>query len=189
MSRMSINQTVGSPPIVISQLTGRAQPTITPILIGLLVFSIATFIILTVGGNLKIQKQKKTLASTVVYGSQLLSLKGEAQRYPWKDRIPRYSSISNIAHFCNKISLTIKNEGSMPIDTAVYKQPIAFNLNVRGKLEDFGGLPGVELLDVKPANTKLELSLRDGQALLNHVHLDPGESLQLMFLGYFTGNL
>jgi hypothetical protein len=103
------------------------------------------------------KRQKKAFASTIIYGDQFLSLRGEAERDPWKDA---YDTVC--FRFHNKISLTMRNEGNMPIDTDVSDQPIAFNLDVRGKLEDFRGVPGVELLDVKPANPKLKLSTRDG---------------------------
>lgn len=175
---MSINQIVGSP---------------INIGVGLIIFSFVTTIIFIVVGNVKaqkqnkiIKKQKKTLASTIIYDNELLSLRGEAQRDPQKDNTgAKYGK----AHFCNKISLTIKNEGNMPVDTDPSEQPIAFKLDVRGKLESFGIVPGVELLDVKPANPKLDLSTRDGEVLLDHVHLDPGESLQLVFTGYFIVDL
>lgn len=130
------------------------------------------------------KRQKKALASTIMYDNQLLSLRGEAERDPWKDA---YDTVC--FRFHNKISLTIRNEGNMPIDTDVSDQPIAFNLDVRGKLEDFRSVPGVRLLDVKPANSKLELSTSDGQVKLNHVNLEPGESLLLAFSGYFAVGL
>jgi hypothetical protein len=129
-------------------------------------------------------RQKKALASTLTYDNQLLSLRGEAERDPWKDA---YDTVC--FRFHNKISLTMRNEGKMPIDTDVSDQPIAFNLDIRGKLEDFRSVPGVKLLDVKPANPKLELSTKDGQVKLNHVHLEPGESFQIVFSGYFTVGL
>ena len=169
---------------------GGTAPTVITLITLILFIVIVSGIAITiiyfhmVVGNFETQKQKKTFASAIVYDNQLLSLRGEAQRNPCKDRIEGWS---DIIHFCNKISLTIKNEGSLPIDTDVCKQPIAFNLDVRGKLEDVKDVPGgVELLDVKPANPKLDLNTKDGQVLLNHVHLNPSESLQLVFLGYFT---
>jgi hypothetical protein len=130
------------------------------------------------------RRQKKSLASTILYDNQLVSLKGEAERDPWKDA---YDTVC--FHFHNKISLTIQNEGSKTIDTDVLNQPIAFSLDVRDKLEDYRGWPGVSLLEVKPANPKLDLSTKDGQVMLNHVHLEPDESLQIIFLGYFTVGL
>jgi hypothetical protein len=154
-------------------------------------------IIAIVVGNIRTKKQKKPLASTIVYDNQLLSVKGEAQRQPWKDKeaLPTnyigdgnfgvYAwdhSVSSIGlcTFCNKISLTIKNEGNLPIDTDVSKEPLGFNLDVRGNLNS------IKVLDVEPANDRLELSTKDGVVLLNHVHLEPGESFQLVFLGWFA---
>ena len=130
------------------------------------------------------KRQKKSLASTIMYDNQLLSLRGEAERDSWKDA---YDTVC--FRFHNKIILTMRNEGNLPIDTDVSDQPITFNLDVRGRLEDFRSVPGIKLLDVKPANPKLELSIKDGQVKLNHVHLEPGESLQLVFSGYFTVGL
>ena len=65
----------GNPPIVIS-----------PILFVFLNLCIAIPIIAIIVGNIRTKKQKKTLASTIVYDNQLLSVKGEVQRQPWKDR-------------------------------------------------------------------------------------------------------
>jgi hypothetical protein len=115
-------------------------------------------------------------------------VRGEAQRQPWKDRegVPtKYTGECSeptigIPIFCNKISLTIKNEGSLRIDTDVCKEPLGFNLDVRGNLDN------IKVLDVEPANDRLDLSITDGMILLNHVHLEPGESFQLVFLGWFT---
>jgi hypothetical protein len=129
----------------------------------------------------------------------LLSLRGEAQRQPWKDEdeLPtdyiystdHYDFGSNlgddIVHsnglstFCNKISLTIKNEGILPVDTDVCKEPLGFNLDVRGKLDK------IKVLDVEPVNDRLDLSMRDGMVLLDNIHLEPSETLQIAFLGYF----
>ena len=115
-------------------------------------------------------------------------MKGEAQRQPWKDKeglptkyIGECSEPSiGIPIFCNKISLTIKNEGVLPIDTDVSKEPLGFNLDVRGNLNN------IKVLDEEPANDRLDLSTKDGMVLLNHVHLEPGKSFQLAFLGWFT---
>jgi hypothetical protein len=144
-------------------------------------------IIAVVIGNIRTKKQKKALSSSMVYDNQLLSMKGEAQREPWKDRdgLPtKYIGESSepsfgIFSFCNKISLTIKNEGILPIDTDVSKEQLAFNLDVRGRLDK------IKVLDVEPANDRLDLSTKDGMVLLNHVQLKPEESFQLVFLGYF----
>lgn len=115
-------------------------------------------------------------------------MKGEARREPWKDRegLPtKYTGESSalsfgIPIFCNKISLTIKNEGVLPIDTDISKEPLGFSLDVRGNPDN------IKVLDVEPANDRLDLSVRDGMVLLNHVHLEPGESFQLLFLGWFA---
>jgi hypothetical protein len=77
----------------------------------------------------------------------------------------------------------------MPIDTDVLNYPIVFSLYVGGKLEDFWDVPAVRLLNVQPANPKLDLSAQDGQVMINHVHLEPNESLQIVFEGYFTVDL
>jgi hypothetical protein len=127
----------------------------------------------------------------MVYDNQLLSMKGEAQREPWKDRdgLPtKYIGESSapsfgIFIFCNKISLTIKNEGILPIDTDVSKEPLAFNLDVRGRLDK------IKVLDSKPFNPGLDLSARDGMVLAEHIHIEPNEFLQIVFLGYFKVDL
>ncbi len=175
---MSINQTAGSPPII-SQINGNALPTVTPILIGLIVLCIVSLIIAMGVGNLR--TQKKILASTIVYDSQLLSLAGEAQRQPWKDR--GGSKYSDIMHFCNKISLTIKNEGSLSIDTDVSNEPLAIKLDVRGKLET------IKVLEAKSTNPRLDLSAIDGKVLVEHIRIEPREFLQIVFLGYFKLDL
>jgi hypothetical protein len=179
---------------------GNTPIIISPILFVFLNFCFVVPIIAIVVGNVRTKKQKKALASTVVYDSQLLSVKGKAQRQPWKDRdefpkdyiysTDRYEFGSNlgddivpskgISTFCNKISLTIKNEGSWRIDTDVCKEPLAISLDVRGKLDR------IKVLDVEPANDRLDLSIKDRKVLLNHVHLEPGESFQLVFLGWFA---
>jgi hypothetical protein len=111
----------------------------------------------------------------------LLSLIGEAQREPWKDR--DYSRRSGKIYFCNKITLTIKNEGSLGIDTDICKEPLAFNLDVRGKLDS------IKVLDAKSVAPKLDLSTRDGMAIIEHVQIEPRESLQIAFLGFFKVDL
>jgi hypothetical protein len=114
-----------NPPIIIS-----------PILFVFLNLCIAIPIIAIVFENLRTEKRRKPLASTIVYDNQLLRIKGEAQRQPWKDKegLPtnylgdeyfgvyaRECSVPSIGlcTFCNKLSLTIKNEGILPIDTDV----------------------------------------------------------------------
>jgi hypothetical protein len=176
---------------------GNAPIIISPILFVFLNLCIAIPIIAIVVGNVRTKKQKKALASTIVYDSQLLSVKGEAQRQPLKDKegLPTNylgdeyfgvyaweSSVPSIGlcTFCNKISLTIKNEGILSIDTDVSKEPLGFNLDVRGDLNS------IKVLDVEPANDRLGLSIKDGMVLLNHVHLEPGESFQLVFLAWFA---
>jgi hypothetical protein len=167
---------------------GNAPIGISPIAFVALELCIVIPIIAAIVGNIRTKKQKKALASTIVYDNQLLSMKGEAQREPWKDRegLPtKYTGESSVPSFgipifCNKISLTIKNEGILPIDTDVGKAPLGFNLDVRGNLDN------IKVLDIEPANDGLDLSVRDGMVLLNHVHLEPGESFQLVFLGWFT---
>ena len=181
---------------------GNTPTIISPILFVFLNFCFVVPIIAIVVGNVRTKKQKKALAFTIVYNSQVLSVKGKAQREPWKDRdeLPidyiystdRYEFGSNlgdaivpsneISTFCNKISLTIKNEGCLNIDTDVWKEPLVISLDVRGKLDR------IKVLDVEPANDRLDLSIKDGMVLLNHVHLEPGESFQLVFLGWFAVN-
>ena len=68
----------------------------------------------------------------------------------------------------------------MPIDTDVSKEPLGFNLDVEGNLNS------IKVLDVEPANDRLDLSIKDGMVLLNHVHLELGKSFQLVFLGWFA---
>jgi hypothetical protein len=116
----------------------------------------------------------------MVYDNQLVSIKGQAQREPWKDRDSLHRGK---LHFCNKICLTIKNEGSLSIDTDVCKEPLSFNLDVRGNLDR------IKVLDVEPATDRLDLSIKGGMVLLDNIHLDPSESLQIAFLGYFKVDL
>jgi hypothetical protein len=176
---------------------GKATIIVSPILFVFLSFCFAVPIIAIVVANVRTRKRKKALAFTIVYENQLLSLRGEAQRQPWKDRegLPTNylgdeyfgvyaweSSVPSIGlcTFCNKISLTVKNEGILPIDTDVSKEQLGFNLDVRGNLNS------IKVLDVKPASDRLDLSTKNGMVLLNHVHLEPGASFQLVFLGWFA---
>ena len=108
-----------------------------------------------------------------MYDNQLVSIKGQAQREPWKDRDSLHWGK---LYFCNKVCLTIKNVGSLSIDTAVCREPLTINLDVRGKLENTALREGVKLLDVKPANPKLDLSTRGGMVVLDSIHLEPIES-------------
>ena len=173
----------------------RTVPITIPYLLLTSLVSWCILIVAIVFGNIRTKKRKKPLASTFVYDNQLLSVKGEAQRHPWKDRdeLPtnyiystdRYEFGSNlgdnivpsngISIFCNKISLTIKNEGILAIDTDVSKEPLGFNLDVSGNLGN------IKVLDVEPANDRLDLSVREGMVLLNHVRLEPGKSFHLVF--------
>ena len=107
----------------------------------------------------------------MVYDNQLLSIKGQAQREPWKDGDSLHRGK---LYFCNKICLAIKNEGSVSIDTDVCKEPLAINLDVRGKLDR------IKVLDAKPADDRLDLSVRDGMVLAEHVHIEPSEFLQIV---------
>jgi hypothetical protein len=176
---------------------GKAPIIISPILFVFLNLCIAIPIIAIVVGYVRTKRRKKALAFAIVYGNQLLSVKGEAQRQPWKDKegVPtnylgseyvmvyaweRSVPFSGLCTFCNKISLTIKNEDVLPIDTDVGKEPLVFNLDVRGDLNS------IKVLNLEPTNDLLELSTKDGMVLLNHVHLEPGESFQLVFLGWFA---
>ena len=77
----------------------------------------------------------------------------------------------------------------MSIDTDISEKPLAIILDVRGKLENTTTRDGVRLLDVKPTNPRLILSTRDGIVIIDHIHLEPSESLQLVFLGYFKVDL
>jgi hypothetical protein len=180
----------------ISQIDGRAPLVISPIVFSLFIAIILIPIFLTIVDNIRTKKQKKPLASTIVYDNQLLSIKGVAQRQPWKDRggMPtEYIGEEYLGDasepsfgrflFCNKISLTIKNEGILPIDTDVCKEPLAINLDVRGKLEN------IKVLDAKRINPRLDLSTRDGLVIIDNIHLEPSESLQIVFLGYFKVDL
>jgi hypothetical protein len=116
----------------------------------------------------------------------MLNIKGEAQREPWKDGD---SLRSFKLYFCNKISLVIKNEGNLSIDTDFSEEPLAITLDVRGKLENTATRDGVKLLDVKPPNPRLNLSTRNGIVIVEHIHLEPRESFQIVFLGYFKVDL
>ncbi len=164
----------------ISQIVGRAPIVISPIIFSLIIVIILIPIILIVVGNIRTKKQKKTLSSTIVYDNQLLSIKGQAQREPWKDGdLLRSFKL----YFCNKISLVIKNEGSLSIDTDISKEPLAINLDVRGKLDR------IKVLDPKPPTPRLDLSVRDGMVIVEHIHIEPSQFLQIVFLGYFKMDL
>ena len=164
----------------IIQIDGNAPKVISPIVFAVIIVVILIPIILSIVDSIRTKKQKKSLNSTVVFDNQLVSVKGEAQREPWKDRDSfRIFKL----YFCNKISLTIKNEGFSSIDTDVANEPLGFNLAVRGKLDH------IKALVVEPANERLDLSIKEGMVLLNHLRLEPMESFQLVFLGYFKVDL
>jgi hypothetical protein len=183
-----------------SQITTGAQIELSPIGLYLLIAAILVPIILAIIEIIRTKKQKKSLSSSIIYDNQLISIKGEAQREPWKDRDglsnypigdeyvlayeyehSKYSS--GVFTFCNKISLTIKNEGHIPIDTDVHKEPLVFSIDVRGKLGN------IKTLAIEPDNSKLDLSAADGLVKVEHLYLEPSASLSIIFLGYFTVNL
>lgn len=87
--------------------------------------------------------------------------------------------------FASKISLIIKNEDSLPIDTDECKKPFFLSLDVRGKVELF------KLLKVEPVNPKLALNLRDDddRLILEHAWIGLGESLKMTFLAWFAVNM
>ena len=69
--------------------------------------------------------------------------------------------------------------GNLSIDTDVSKEPLAINLDVKGKLDS------VKVLDKKDTNPRLDLSTRDGMVIVEHIYIEPREFLQIVFLGYF----
>jgi hypothetical protein len=183
-----------------SQIANGAPIELSPIGLYLLIAVILVPIILTVIEIIRTKKQKKTLFSRIVYDNQIVSIEGEAQRQPWKDKdgLSNYpigdeyvlayewehSKYSNgVFTFCNKLSLTIKNEGYLPIDTDAHKEPLVFSIDVRGKLAS------IKTLAIKPNNSKLDLSASDGLVKVEHLHLEPSASLDIIFLGYFIVNL
>ena len=172
----------------------------SPIVFSLIFAVILILIILTFIEIIRTKKQKKTLISRIVYDNQIISIEGEAQREPWKDKdgLSNYpigdeyvlayeyehSKYSNgVFTFCNKISLSIKNEGHIPIDTDVHKEPLVFSVDVRGKLAN------IKTLAIEPNNSKLDLSASDGMVKVEHLCLEPSASLNIIFLGYFVVNL
>ena len=184
----------------IIQITSGVATGISPIFLSILIAVILVPIILTIIEIIRTKKQKKSLSSSIIYDNQLISIKGEAQREPWKDRdgLPKYpigdeyvlayeyehSKYSNgVFTFCNKISLSIKNEGYMPIDTDAHRKPLVFSIDVRGKLGN------IKTLAIEPNNSKLDLSAADGLVKVEHLYLEPSASLSIIFLGYFTVNL
>jgi hypothetical protein len=158
------------------------QLEISPIALSILIAAIIIPIILTVAMILRTKKQKKPLAFTVMYGNQLLSIKGMAQREPLRDRSG--SRNSGVIHFCNRISLTIKNEGTSEIDTDVCESPLDISLDIKGELD------GLNNLKPNPvSNPGLSLSVNDGLLVVEHIHIKAGASLEISFLGYFKVNL
>lgn len=125
------------------------------------------------------EKPMKSIFSTVTFDDKLLRLSGEAQREPWKDLwmvSPAYAWF----YFCNKISLTIKNEGVTPLDTDNSKQPLVLNIDVKGTPN------AVELLEQSAHNPELAMDVKDGNIVLEHVQINSGESLKLIFLAWFA---
>lgn len=161
--------------------------TINILYILVIVIALISILIASYRLNMKSSRQKKSLSSTIIYDNQLLSIKGIAQREPWKDTAD--SRRLSALFFCNRISLVIKNEGSLPVDTDVSKEPLVIAIDVKGKLEKTSTGGGIELLAVKPTISKLELSTRDGLVIVDHIHLEPKESKLIIFLGYFKVDL
>ena len=123
------------------------------------------------------KKQKKSISSTFTYDHQLLSVKGEAQREPWKDLV---SEVTGWFYFCNLVSLTIENKGNMPIDSDRCRDLIVLDLDIRG-------VPNtVELLDKSSSSPELAMGVKDGKFVLEHVRIGLDEPLRLVFLGYFA---
>ena len=183
-----------------SQISPSVPKGLSPLLLSLVVAAILVPIILTAIDIVRTKKQKKTLYSKIVYDNQTISIAIEAQREPWKDRdgLPifwsgdeyfdfyeweRSVNSNRIFTFCNRISLNLRNEGSLSIDTDVCKEPLVFKIDVRGKLSN------TKVLAIKPANPKLELGTMDGMVKLEHLHLEPMESLLISFFGYFVVHL
>jgi hypothetical protein len=184
----------------ISQITSGVPTGLSPLFLSIIITVILVPIILAIIEIIRTKKQKKSLSSSIIYDNQLISIKGEAQREPWKDKdgLSNYpigdeyflayewehSKYSNgVFTFCNKISLTIKNEGHIPIDTDVHKEPLVFSIDVRGKLAS------IKTLAIEPNNSKLDLSASDGMVKVEHLYLEPSASLNIIFLGYFIVNL
>jgi hypothetical protein len=185
----------------ISQITSGAPVELSPVILSLLIAVILIPIILTIIEIIRTKKQKKPLVSRITYDNQIISIAGEAQREPWKDRevgLPNYlsgdeyflayewersRSSYGVSTFCNKISLTIRNEGVLPIDTDACKESLAIQLDVRGKLSN------AKVLTVSPSNERLDLSANNGKLVVKHIHIEPRESLKIVFLGYFVYNM
>ena len=123
------------------------------------------------------KKQKKSISSTFTYDYQLLSVKGEAQREPWKDLV---SEATGWFYFCNQVSLTIENKGNMPIDSDRCRDLMVLDLDIRG-------VPNtVELLEKSSSSPELVMGVKDGKFVLKHVRIGLNEPLKLVFLGYFA---
>ena len=125
------------------------------------------------------EKPKKNIFSTVTFDDKLLSLSGEVQREPWKD-ICKAAATYGLFYFCNNFSLTIKNEGNTPVNTDNSKQPLVLDLDVKGTPNT------VELLEQSPNNPELVIGVKDGKIVLEHVHINSGEPLKLIFLAWFA---
>lgn len=131
---------------------------------GLLLIIIVLIIVPIVIGvvdYLKVKKQKKTFNCITICGYQPLSINGQAKREPLHDFFPRSSGS---AYFCNSVSLTIKNEGNLPVDTDALGQPVAFSLGINGKLD-----VDLEDIKIKPSNKQLTVTVEEGRLILNHV--------------------
>jgi len=129
------------------------------------------------GKESKRKKQTKTISSTITFDDQPLTVKGEVEREPWKDRL---WIAGGCFYFCNKISLTIENKGNMPVNTGNRGQPIVLDLDVRGEPNS------AELFEENPSNPELILSVKDGKIVLEHVQIDPNEKLKLSFVAWFA---
>ena len=123
------------------------------------------------------KKQKKSISSTFTYDYQLLSVRGEAQREPWKDLV---SEATGCFYFCNLVSLTIENKGNMPIDSDRCRDLMVLDLDIRGVPDK------VVLLEKSSSSPELVMGVKNGKFVLKHVRIGLDEPLRFVFLGYFA---
>ncbi len=125
----------------------------------------------------KEKPQKKNVFSTFTFDNQPLAVTGEVERKPNTDVT---SKITGLFFFGSQISLMIENKGDMPVDTESCKQPIVLNLNIRGVPNS------LELWENNSSNPRIVLDVKDGKIVLDHVRINPGEPLKLLFFAWFA---
>jgi hypothetical protein len=127
------------------------------------------------------KRQKKTIFSTLTFDNQPLTVTGEVERKPNTDLPSNLlpSLATGWFYFGSQIFLIIENKGDAPVDTDRCKQPIVLNLDVRGVPNS------LDLWENNSSNPRTVLDVKDGKIVLDHVRINPGEPLKLLFLAWF----